>query len=365
MNVLFFGTYNTKTTPRIQVMIDGLRANGVNVTECNVPLKLPTAARVAILKQPWRLPLLAYRILECWVRLIFRAKKMPKSDLIIIGHLGHFDVHLAKMLFRRVPRALDYMISGSETAKDRKSSGGGLKSMAIAALDEAALNASDIVIVDTEEHYDTLPASHRNKGVVVHVGAPTFWFKTKHSEKARAKNEPLSVAFFGTYTPLQGAPVIGEALRLVTKPMRVTMIGSGQDFDETQQNAKGTKADVTWNNWVDAAQLPSVIAAHDVCLGVFGTGAKASQVVPNKVYQGAAAGCAVITSDTVPQRRILGDAALLVEPGNAKALAHALDALAADARLLAQYRTAALNLANKEFTPEHVVANLLAKVQTV
>ena len=53
-------------------------------------------------------------------------------------------------------------------------------------------------------------------------------------------------------------------------------------------------------------------------------------MVPNKVFQGAAAGCAVVTSDTAPQRRVLGDAAVLVPPGDPAALAEALRSLAAD-----------------------------------
>ena len=73
-----------------------------------------------------------------------------------------------------------------------------------------------------------------------------------------------------------------------------------------------------------AANLPALVAGHDVCLGIFGTGDKALRVVPNKVFQGAAAGCAIVTSDTAPQRRALGDAAVLVPPGDPEALAAAL-----------------------------------------
>ena len=82
----------------------------------------------------------------------------------------------------------------------------------------------------------------------------------------------------------------------------------GQDRAEAQRLAAGNPR-VEWLDWVPAARLPELVARHDVCLGILGTGAKARRVVPNKVYQGAAAGCAVITSDTPPQRSALGDAA--------------------------------------------------------
>ncbi len=110
-----------------------------------------------------------------------------------------------------------------------------------------------------------------------------------------------------------------------------------------------------WLDWVPAAELPALVAAHDVCLGIFGTGDKALRVVPNKVFQGAAAGCAVITSDTAPQRRVLGDAAVLVPPGDPAALADALLRLADDREALLKLRHAARQLAAERFTPEQVV----------
>jgi glycosyltransferase involved in cell wall biosynthesis len=95
---------------------------------------------------------------------------------------------------------------------------------------------------------------------------------------------------------------------------------------------------------------------------VFGTGPKAQRVVPNKVYQGAAAGCVVVTSDTPPQRTMLGDAALYVVPGDAAALATTLRGLAADPARVDALRHAAYDLADSRFRPEHVIAPLRARL---
>jgi glycosyltransferase involved in cell wall biosynthesis len=102
------------------------------------------------------------------------------------------------------------------------------------------------------------------------------------------------------------------------------------------------------------------VASHHVCLGIFGTGDKAQRVVPNKVFQGAAAGCAIVTSDTPPQRRALGDAAILVPPGNPEALATALLRLADDPAELARLRGRAHQLAVQQFAPERIVTPLAA-----
>jgi glycosyltransferase involved in cell wall biosynthesis len=173
------------------------------------------------------------------------------------------------------------------------------------------------------------------------------------------------VVFYGLYTPLQGAPVIGAALSaLAGSGIRVTMIGTGQDLAEARR-AGAANPDVRWLDWVPAAELPGTVAAHDVCLGIFGTGPKALRVVPNKVFQGAAAGCAIVTSDTPPQRRALGDAAVLVRPGDPDGLAAALLRLAGDHAELGRLRERAGRLAREQFSPARVVAPLLDRLPGV
>ena len=190
------------------------------------------------------------------------------------------------------------------------------------------------------------------------MGAAPAWFAARGHD-ARATGSPLRVVFFGLFTPLQGATVVGEAIGcLAGSPgIEFTMIGTGQDYPACRQLAGGN-ARVTWRDWVDADLLPAMVADHDVCLGIFGTTPKAMRVVPNKVYQGAAAGCAVVTSDTPPQRRALGEAALFVEGGSAAALVEALQALAADRTRAASLQQAARQRSSQCFTPEVIVRPL-------
>ena len=222
-------------------------------------------------------------------------------------------------------------------------------------IDSAALWAADIVMLDTVEHLDIVPDKYRNKAVVVQVGAPYPYHAAAVEPPTTG---PLKVIFVGLYTPLQGTPVIGEALgRIAGSPIEVTMAGGGQDLAATMRAAAANDA-VRWLDWVPAPELPALLAAHDVSLGIFGTSEKAMRVVPNKVFQGAAAGTVVITSDTVPQRRVLGDAAILVPPGDPEALANALIRLAGDRDAVLKLRHAARQLAAERFTPEQVVEPL-------
>jgi len=366
MRVLVFGTYDAARHPRIAVLAEGLRRHGAEITECNVPLGLNTADRVAMLRQPWRLPVLAGRIGRSWPALTHRARRLPAPDLVLVGYLGHFDVQLARRLFPTTPIVLDHLIGAADTAKDRGVSGG-ITARVLRRLDRAALRAADVVVVDTDESLAMLPEEYRSKAVAVAVGAGQPWFDAGRRVTAgepRTAAEPLRVVFYGLYTPLHGTPVIGAAVRELTGlPIRLTMIGAGQDLAATR-SAAGAAAEVHWQDWAAAADLPDLIAGHDVCLGIFGTGPKASRVVPNKVFQGAAAGCAIVTSDTPPQRRTLGEAAILVPPGDPGALATALRTLAADPELAAGYRRAAAQLATARFSADAVVAPLLHRLAT-
>jgi glycosyltransferase involved in cell wall biosynthesis len=378
MRTIIFGTYDAAMHPRIATIAEGLAARGFDVTECNIPLGLSTADRVDMLAKPWKAGGLVARLASRWFGLAVKARGLGKHglgrpDAVVVGYLGHFDVHLARLLYRRgrVPLVLDHLISAANTAKDRRLDGG-MKTKVLRLIDAAALRAADIVVVDTEEHLEIVPEKYRSKAVVVPVGAPAPWHEAaKHgaAEDRAAREpsatassvtggEPLKVVFYGLYTPLQGTPVIGEALgRIAGAPVEVTMIGRGQDEAETKRAAAANQS-VRWLDWVPAAELPALVASHDVCLGIFGTGDKALRVVPNKVFQGAAAGCAVITSDTAPQRRVLGDAAVLVPPGDPAALADALLRLAGDREALLKLRHAARQLAAERFTPEQVVGPL-------
>jgi glycosyltransferase involved in cell wall biosynthesis len=294
---------------------------------------------------------------------------MPYPDIVLVGYLGHFDVMLARVLFRRSTVVLDHLISAAETATDRGFTAPAMLAL-LRGLDKRAVRSADLVLVDTEEPR-TQTAAFRDPDDVltVPVCAPDVWFAAgTDAESAREDGDssspdgPLRVVFFGLYTPLQGAPVIGAALRLLNaSPLDVTMIGHGQDLVATV-NAAGAAANVSWPRWMDGVELPDVVARHDVCLGIFGVGPKAQRVVPNKVFQGMAAGCVVVTSDTAPQRRILGDTAIFVPPGDPEALAEALRGLAADRRRVASLRRAAREHARAVMTPRATVEPLVDRL---
>ena len=374
MRILAFGTYQAADHPRVAVLIDGLRAAGLVVAEANVPLGLSTRERVAMLGSRGGALRMAGRLLRSWSRLTLRSLRYhgrDRPDAVLVGYLGHFDVWLARLLFPRTTIVLDHLVFAATTAVDRGVGDRGLRLRLLRALDAAALRIADVVLVDTAEHADLVPDALRSKVLVVPVGATAPWFDAARPDASGTDasgtdafgTEPLRVVFHGLFTPLQGATTIGAAIGMLpaAAPIRVTMIGSGQDLAAARRAADGGAA-VDWVPWVEADALPAVVAGHDVGLGIFGTTPKAAKVVPNKVYQCAAAGIAVVTSDTAPQRRAFGDGAVFVPAGDPGALAAELLRLAEDRDALRSARAAARRAA-EAFRPEAAVAELAARLR--
>ena len=355
--VLFFGTYDASIYPRIAVLREGLTALGDEVIECNVPLRVPTRLRVEMLHKPWLASVLVLHILRCWAHLVKGARQVGHVDLVVVGYMGQFDVHLARALWPRVPIVLDHLVPAGEAAVDRRCTSAVIVK-ALRFLDWAATRTADVVCVDTEEH---LAFAGRRGGLVIPVGAPEAWFCEPHARVDR----PLKVIFFGSFTPLQGAPVIAEAAALLTNAnVELTFVGRGQDW-QTSRDLAGDCPHVKWIDWIEPALLPAFVAEHDVSLGIFGTASKAMSVVPTKVFQGAAAGAAIVTSDTGPQREALGVAAAYVPPGDAHALAETLAALAGDRARVERMRESSFRVANVHFRPRAVVAQLAIQARPV
>ncbi len=401
--LLVFGSYDAALHPRVAVLRDGLAARGWQVQELNEPLGAATSDKVAAAGSPTAAVRLAGRQIRSWTALVRRARGGPDPDVVLVGYMGHADVHLARLRYRRSVIAVDHLVGLSDTVRDR-GLGGGAKLRILDLVDRGALRAADVVIVDTDLQAGILPARARDRAVVVPVGAGRAWFSAGERAEARrriaasgagnaasgagnaasgagnaasgagnatsaetstptsALEDPaLRVVFFGLFTPLQGAATIGRAIDLLRdEPIEFTIIGHGQDLAEAREQTRGSPH-VRWLDWVDGADLPDLVAAHDVCLGIFGTGPKAQRVVPTKVYQGLAAGCAVVTART-PAAGTLGDAVVSVPPGDPAALADALRHLALDKESLIVARDRA-RAAAEQFSPESATAGLDARLE--
>ncbi len=370
LRVCLFGTYDRKLHPRVANLHRALEAAGAEVIEVHEPAwPGRTEEKIQLARNPLA-PRTLWRLAGAWFRLARAYRRAPPHDVVLVGYFGHLDVFLARLLAGRDKVVLDLMLSVYDTvALDRQAvDAHGVQARLARVLDRLAARQCRRALVDTTEHaaffVDELgiPAA---KLAAVPVGADDRHFVRSPVATPGAR---LRVLFFGTFVPLQGTTTVAAAIGLVADaPIDFTIVGRGQDrvdFDAQMPDRPGSRV----IDWVDYADLPALIAEHDVVLGIFGATGKARRVIPNKVYQAAAVGRAVVTGDTPAARAALGDDAVLVAIGDAQALATALIDLAADRPRVAALSEAIGRRFDRRFGPTAIgpeVAALLAPDATL
>jgi glycosyltransferase involved in cell wall biosynthesis len=218
---------------------------------------------------------------------------------------------------------------------------GGARARLLRALDRASLRAADLVLADATAHADYLATLGvpRDRIATWHHGVePEFETLEPRPRVARR------VLFYGRYLPLHGIDTILEAAIRLGDRADFVLAGDGPERPRMEALAARLGSRVTWRDEIPHRELPAELSAASVVLGVFGAGAKAAMVVPNKVYQAAAAGRPLVTRDGPALREVLepGVHCLACPPGDPAALAEAvrtlLDAPAAAERLGAAAR---------------------------
>ena len=310
MKVLYFGTYD-RYNPRNQILIDGLRLNGIEVKECNYPVFHSTAEKVATvenIKQIWK-------ILLCFLKAFFilpiKYFRSAPFDVIVVGYTGQFDIPLARILtwISRKPLVLDAFLSVYETALiDRKISAPRVTHIFLYWSDKLACSLSDCVLIDTHEHaeyFRELFKLSKDNFIEIPTGADEDIFKPLPLLPLKDK---LVITYFGTYLPLHGCEYIVRAAKELEshENIKFIMIGQGSEYESIQQLVHGLDVhNIQFIGWVDRRVLRNFIRNSHICLGSFGDTEKARHVVPTKVYETLALRRVILTGRTPCIERLL------------------------------------------------------------
>lgn len=229
---------------------------------------------------------------------------------------------------------------------------------------------ADLVIADTPAHAaffrDTLGVAS-DRLAVVPVGAEPGLFEPTPLRPLAGRR--IDVLFYGSFIALQGPELIVQAARQCPAATW-TLLGDGP-LREACERAAGDATHIRFEERIDYDRLGERIARADVLLGVFSASAKAGRVVPNKVYQALACGRPVVTrrSDAYPaglaELPASASGLVWVEPGDAQALAAAVQGLADDAAALPEIGAAARATYEKHMSPlaiRSAVEQSLAKI---
>lgn len=174
----------------------------------------------------------------------------------------------------------------------------GLVARLLFAIEARSLGVADHLVVDTIANADHM---HRLFGVPlerIHALPLAVEPMTLPAGSSDAgKNGRVRVVFMGTFVPLQGTPVIAQAINALRSHdnLEFVVIGDGQQATAVEAILEAGPH-VTWyRGWQSPEVLARELAQADICLGVFGGAGKAARVLPFKIYMALAAGKAIIT----------------------------------------------------------------------
>jgi glycosyltransferase involved in cell wall biosynthesis len=317
--VCFFGGYDAGY-PRNRILRAGLEQSGVEVLECRAPGQWRAFRRY---------PALAARF----------ARGGRAAGVLLVAEFRHKDMPLARCLKGRRRLIFDPFVSREDTLVGDwgMHQPGSLQARWNGMWDRWSLALADTVLCDTWEHgklYQALgvPAERL---VRVLVGAEDRFFEVPDYVPRPGR---LRVLYVGGFLPLHGVSVLLEAAdrlkaRADLPDYEIVMAGSGRERERAGAFAaeRGLPAVRFTGEW-PYPRLPELLATADLVLGAFGAGGKAGRVIPHKVYQGVAAGRAVLTGDSPALREVFEPErhVAAVTRGDPDELAATLAALLAD-----------------------------------
>lgn len=335
LRVVLWGTYDT-SKPRTRILRDGLRAQGVQLTEIHANIWSGDADKSQLSRGQMLLRLL--KMLVIYPLLIWRYLRAPAHDVVLVPYLGQFDVLVLRpfALLRGKPVMLDLFISLYDTVvQDRQMLGAGHPvAWLLWQVERLSCRAADLVLLDTKTHATRIAKLLRLDPAcfdAVPVGAEPDAFAPVPARQAH--DGPVRVLFYGQLIPLHGVEtILKAALSDEGRAYDWHIVGTGQDQPKVATALDSSPAGhITWTPWLPYADLRQAIANADICLGIFGTSDKAASVVPNKVYQCLSAGRPVITRASAAMDELFetGSPGLAYVPaGNADALLAAIDKVA-------------------------------------
>lgn len=310
---------------------------------------------------------LAARLVWAELRVAWAFVSSPRPDVVVVLFPGQADAVVVGLLarLRRVPVVLDWFISLADTMVTDRGlvAQRGAMARLLASVDSLAARLAALVVTDTPEgarFVTETTGANPAKVVSLSIRPDPAVFRP-----APPNAEPLPgrVLFYGTFIPLHGIDtIVAAAADPACTGLEVRVLGDGQERARIEAAARAAGAPVRFCGPVAEADLPGEIAAAEICLGIFGTTAKAARVVPNKVLECLAVGRPVITADT-PAVADLGDALVRVPAGDAAALAQAMSSLHADPERRARLAARGLEVLAGPYDEEVLAGSLSALVR--
>ncbi|MGJ9404358.1 glycosyltransferase [Arthrobacter sp. KK5.5] len=178
--------------------------------------------------------------------------------------------------------------------------------------------------------------SAEDRVAVVSNGVNTDRIRPRGPHPASTNSGP-TVVFVGTLKPWHGVETLVDAVACSAGQWRLAIVGDGPQAGELRDRARAhgpaANSRIDFVGAVEPGSVGGLLSGADIAVAPYPqASAQESYFSPLKIYEYLAAGLPVVASRVgqVPGIVRDGRTGVLVEPSDAGALAHALDALAAD-----------------------------------
>lgn len=213
-----------------------------------------------------------------------------------------------------------------------------------------------VVVSCNDDAAATLRAAGADPVLLRH-GVALEQFGADGSTPVRPDEEGLSLLAVGRLVEKKGFPVLLDAVALIDSPVTLRFVGSGSGREELERQIDrlGLTHDIEFLGSRSHDELPALYRAADVVVVpsiVDSNGDRDG--LPNVVLEAMASGRAIVASDVaaIPAAIECGRNGILVPPGDAVAMAAALQLLIADPCLRGRLGAAARATAEARFALE-------------
>ena len=377
LKVLYFGTYRSNYS-RNQIMINGLRLNGVIVIEAHAQLWRGIGDRVNLASGGWSSPKFWWRLFKAYARLLIAFAKARDYDVIVIGYPGQFDIFLAYVLryFHRKPICWDILMSIYLVAVERKLDQKSTFTVNwIKRIEGKACHLADMMVLESDEYvkwFNDTYSADPERFWLVPLGADENRIHPFEVIKYTSQDQDeFRVVYWGTFIRNHGVEVMLEAASLLKDQEGIIFefVGVGPERDRMVALAEQQQLEnIIFPGWVEDDLLMEKIASAHLCLGVFGTTQQSLMTMQNKIFECLAMRKPLITGiSPVMSRNFIHKKHLYFCERNPKSLADSIWVLKNDPDILSTiavegYRLYRENFSNREIGSkflkglEHLVA---------
>jgi glycosyltransferase involved in cell wall biosynthesis len=206
----------------------------------------------------------------------------------------------------------------------------------------------------------------RGRVHVVPNGVNLERFPPRPAASYDRRHTAFTIAFVGSLKPWHGVPILVEAfaaLHLQSPGARLMIVGEGPEHDKLAGDVcRRRLADaVHFTGWVPPSDLPALLASVDVAVAPYPE-LPHFYFSPLKVYEYMAAGLPVVASRVGQIAELIEDEVngLLCPPGDASALAEAIDRLRREPEMRRRLGRAARVTISRDYTWDAIARRILS-----